>query len=71
MIPTIGFEVRDSLFTKKVLVNESLSRLMYRKHNSYVKNVSTRLKTTFVINWNLIKFKIYKIKLYNKYDLFI
>ena len=43
VIPTIGFQVKDSLWSRKVVVNEPVSRLMYRKHNSYVRNVSFKV----------------------------
>ena len=40
VIPTIGFQVKESLWSRKAVVNEPVSRMMYRKHNSYVRNVS-------------------------------
>jgi len=50
MIPTIGFQVKDSLWTKKIIVNEQVSRMMYRKHNSYVRNNAPKDK---LLIWKL------------------
>jgi len=41
---TIGFHVKESLWTNKIKMNEPVSRMMYRKHNSYVRNNAPKEK---------------------------
>jgi len=50
MKPTIGFVVRDRLWTKNVKINESVARMMYRKHNSYLRNKAPKEK---LLIWKL------------------
>jgi len=50
MMPTIGFQIKESLWSRKAVVNEPVSRLMYRKHNSYVRNHAPKDK---LLIWKL------------------